>query len=233
MPAKNALKTYTEGGYYHVYNRGVNKRTIFKDAQDSTVFLSYLKTYLLAKDVDMLNKMLSSPDSSPKEKNHALNLLHLNNFQGRITLLAYCLMSNHFHFLISQTGRQDMETFMKSLMTRYLKYFNYRHGRVGPLFQGRYKAVLISSDEQLLYLTRYIHRNPFELPETLRDQQPSSYRVYLGQMKQEWVQPSVVLANFAPSGFNSYQSFVESTAADHEVQAAALLAPVSIDGPAS
>lgn len=214
MPSKNAIKTYVADGYYHVYNRGVNKRTIFKNEQDYAVFLSYLKTYLLPKDLEKLNAVLSNPESSAKEKDNALSLLHLNNFHDRIGLLAYCLMPNHYHFLLHQAMEKDIESFMKSCMTRYTMYFNKKHGRVGPLFQGQYKAVLVDTDEQLLYLSRYIHRNPLSLSDHERSllfRQPTSYGVYLGTTKQEWVKPDAILAFFSSrsQGFNSYQSFVE------------------------
>src|SRR3990170_2216093 len=100
MPAKNRIKEYSENSYYHIYNRGVEKRLIFLDQQDYGVFLSYLKEYLLPKNEKELFSRLSNPTLSPKEKDKILKLLRLNNFAGEITLLAYCLMPNHFHLLI-------------------------------------------------------------------------------------------------------------------------------------
>lgn len=227
MPAKNALKTYVADGFYHAYNRGVNKRTIFKDRQDYGVFLSYLKTYLLPKNLEELNTILSNTTATTKQKEEALRLIHLNNFHNRIDLFAYCLMPNHYHFLLRQKAEKDIEIFMKSMMTRYAMYFNKRYRRVGTLFQDKYKAVLVDSDEQLLYLSRYIHRNPIPdnfthertvLYRTVLFQQPTSYEVYLGTTRQEWVKPDEILAFFsgADSGYNSYQSFVEDDDSDHE-----------------
>jgi len=233
MPAKNAIKVYAPESYYHIYNRGVNKRVIFKDKQDYSVFLSYLKTYLLPKDTDQLNSKVKNPDTSYTDKSQAEALLLLNNFSDKIELLAYCLMPNHFHLLIKQQGESDMEYLMRSLMSRYSKYFNKRHHRVGPLFQGRYKAVLVESDAQLLHLTRYIHRNPFPLQSLQRTVlsredsplfiQPTSYPNYLGQINQQWLKPDFILENFSKTGFNSYQAFVESQDNDLEVETVTLL----------
>lgn len=217
MPAKNSRKSYTDDGFYHVYNRGVNKDPIYRDQLDYSTFLSYLKTYLLPKDKKRLMAILADPDATPKEKDRSLRDLGLKNFNGRLDLFAYCLMPNHFHFLVHQTKDRDMDDFMHSLMTRYTMYFNRRHGRVGSPLQGRYKALLVTSDEQLLYLTRYIHRNPLDLTGPgptgpgLFQMQPSSYAVYLGMTKQEWVKPNEILAFFSgsKSGYNSYKSFVE------------------------
>lgn len=232
MPSRNIIKPYLAGGYYHIYNRGVNKRTIFKDEQDYSVFLAYLKTYLLPAETDKLKAITVSPSATLKEKDLALRQLQLNNFNNRIELLAYILMTNHFHFLIHQTDERDVKVFMQSLMTRYTMYFNRRYKRVGTLFQGHYKAVLIETDELLLYITRYIHRNSTDDSSHERldlFRQPSSYPNYLGELKQDWIKPEFILQNFDRSGFNSYQSFVESEDSDLEQKSVTILHKLELD----
>lgn len=91
MPAKNRIKTYVAGGYYHVYNRGVNKMKIFLDEQDESVLLSYIKTYLLNRDKEELLELANKTESA-KEKNKLMKELSLNNFYSRIDLVAYCLI---------------------------------------------------------------------------------------------------------------------------------------------
>lgn len=216
MPAKNARKQYLENGYYHLYNRGVEKRTIFLDQQDYSVFLSYLKEYLIPKNEKTLQEILSSSDTSSKEKDKALKLLHLNNFSNEITLLAYCLMPNHFHFFIKQKSPNSIDKFMNSLCTRYTMYFNKKYKRVGSLYQGVYKAVLVSSEEQFLHLSRYIHKQALASQgEALRSWagQPSSYNEYLGLRKTQWVHPEEILSYFSNSNPTlSYQAFVKENA---------------------
>lgn len=211
MPARNVLKSYLENGFYHIYNRGVEKRVIFSDKQDEAVYLSYIKEYLTPKDVTGLTKTIVDPESNPVQKSEAVKQLRMNNFYDEITLLAYCLMPNHFHLLVKQNRERSIEKLMKSLSTRYVQYFNRRHDkRVGGLFQDTYKAVLVDSEEQLLHLSRYIHRNPLLKGVSLRESpRPSSYRNYLGLIRQEWVKPDEVLIFFVKSGLNSYRSFVE------------------------
>lgn len=217
MPSKNSLKLYVENGYYHLYNRGVEKRLIFLDNQDRTVFLSYLKQYLLSKDEERLTQMFLKPNSSYKEKADALKLLRLNNFANEIILLSYCLMPNHFHFLIKQKSSGSIDKFMNSLCTRYTMYFNKKHKRVGPLYQGVYKAVLVETDEQLLHLSRYIHKQALGTkgdalrgsPNFYFEQQPCSYPEYLNQRKTRWVHPKEVLSYFSVNNPKlSYENFV-------------------------
>jgi len=215
MPGKNTIKTYEKNAYYHLYNRGVNKQRIFQDDQDYGVFLSYLKTYLEPKDEQTLLHIISDEHAPWREKDQAVKLLRLNNFFGTITLLAFCLMKNHFHMLVRQTDADAIDRFMNSLCTRYTMYFNKKYKRVGPLFQSTYKAVRIITEEQLLYITRYIHRNPIKKTydnslssRILSTFQYSSYPNYLGIRHADWVKPDEILIFFGKNN-QTYQSFVE------------------------
>lgn len=211
MPAKNSLKTYSKDSYYHLYNRGVEKRIIFQDRQDYNVFLSYLKTYLLPKDEMMLKNLLSDPTSTWADKEKVIQLLRMNNFAEEISLIAYCLMPNHFHFLLKQKSSNAIDRLMSSLGTRYTMYFNKKYKRVGSLYQAVYKAVCVESNEQLLHLSSYIHRNPLSKKQMLS--QPSSLPEYLTtKKKSEWVHPDIVLSYFSKTNPKlSYKSFVLQT----------------------
>lgn len=214
MPGGNARKQYVENTFYHIYNRGVEKRVIFQDSQDYGVFLSYLKEYLLPKNEKELNERFSNPDISYKERDKILKLLRLNNFADEITLLAFCLMPNHFHFLVGQKDAQSIDKFMNSLGTRYTMYFNKKYKRVGKLYQGTYKAVMVTSDEQFVHLTRYIHKQALALQGDAWkrgvQEQPSSYMDYVGKRKTDWVYPEEILAFFSKTNPKlSYEAFVK------------------------
>ncbi|PIZ96350.1 MAG: hypothetical protein COX79_05335 [Candidatus Levybacteria bacterium CG_4_10_14_0_2_um_filter_36_16] len=213
MPARNSIKIYADNSYYHIYNRGVEKRLIFLDSQDYGVFLSYLKEYLTLKNEKELNERLSNPNTSYKEKDKILKLLRMNNFYGEITLLAYCLMPNHFHFFIRQKSALSIDRFMQSLSTRYTMYFNRKYRRVGSLFQAVYKAVMVQTDEQFVYLSKYIHKQALASQgETLqgwREKQPCSFSEYLSIRKTTWVEPDKVLSYFSNHNPSlSYENFV-------------------------
>lgn len=212
MPAKNRIKEYSANSYYHLYNRGVEKRPIFLDEQDYNVFNSYLETYLLPKDLGHLNDLLDN--GNPKEKDSARKMLRLNNFAEEINLLAYCLMPNHFHFLIYQNTSDAIDKFSNSLFTRYAMYFNRKYKRVGGLFQDLYKAVHVQSEEQLLWLSRYIHRNPIDILQgtALQTYKHSSYPEYLGTRNKSWIKPTEILAYFK----SEYKIFVEGNSLEPE-----------------
>jgi len=103
---------------------------------------------------------------------------------------------------------------MRSLTVKYAMYFNKKYKRIGPLFQGVYKAVLVENEPQLVYLSKYIHRNPIELTSSrvLEVYPYSSYQNYLGKFNQDWVKRDEILDYFSKTRIaNSYRAFVEET----------------------
>ena len=212
MPRRNSLKIYVEGGYYHLYNRGVEKKNIFLDDRDYKVFLYFLKQYL--SPPAPMGNFLATTGVTPVRP-RPIKTLH-----DLVDLLAYCLMPNHFHLLVRQKTRDGITKLMNRIGTNYVMYFNKRYERVGHLFQGVYKAVLVKSDEQLLHLSRYIHLNPLKLGtrnfEKSIDYPYSSYEDYLGKRETKWIKTEEILSYFktrrrtGPVDYLSYQSFVEN-----------------------
>lgn len=128
-----------------------------------------------------------------------------------ISILAYCLMPNHFHILLKQETDTPITFFMLRLGTSYAKYFNIKYDQVGSLFQGRFKTKLIDSDEYLLHVSRYIHRNPISTPGVGLEFFPwSSYSSYVKGEKNDLVDPSFILDYFAKNDpGNDYKKFTE------------------------
>jgi putative transposase len=210
MPAKNTLKSYVDGGYYHIYNRGVEKREIFLDELDYDVFMGYLKEYLSPKNEIELFSLSQNRGTSFKVKNDAFKKLKLKNFNSDIQLLAYCLMPNHFHFFIKQKSHDSIDRFMSSLCTRYTMYFNRRHDRVGKLYQGVYKAALMINEAQYLHITRYIHKQALVKTDDGQRDFPSSFPEYLGLRITAWIHPEEILSFFSKSSpALSYKTFVD------------------------
>ncbi len=96
------------------------------------------------------------------DREELLEILSANLDLYKIELHAYVLMQNHFHLLLV-TSEANLRKFMQRFNTTYTVYFNRRHRRIGHLFQGRYKAILIEKDEHLAELSRYIHLNPVRI----------------------------------------------------------------------
>lgn len=107
---------------------------------------------------------------------------------------AFCLMTNHVHFAL-QVGEILLSKIIQNISFRYTRYFNKRQKRIGHLFQGRYKALLVDADSYLLQLVRYIHRNPLQanMVKTLNDYRWSSHRAYFGLARTNWLTKATIL----------------------------------------
>lgn len=125
MPRRET--TFLPNHYYHLYNRGVDKRPLFHEADNYLYLLRQLKTY---------------------------------SQQFNITLIAYCLMPNHYHFLVRQESDKPISHLMQRLFNSYTKAFNKRYNRTGTLFPDRYQAKQVAEEAYLLQLCWYIHANP-------------------------------------------------------------------------
>lgn len=126
-------------------------------------------------------------------------------------------MPNHFYLQVKQYNKEGIEKLMRRVLTSYVQYFNRKYQRKGPLFESTYKAVSVVTDQQHVYLSSYIHRNPIRLTRSKFDFiQFSSYPYYLGKYMAEWVKTKEILSFFQVTknldrpGPLSYQSFVES-----------------------
>lgn len=181
---------FAEGEFYHIYNRGVDKRIVFNSQRDYERFL-----FLLFACND------SRPLSNSQFYYRGLASIEgLELAKGKrnklVDIVCFCLMPNHFHLLLKQKSVNGIPIFMQKVTTGYSMYFNKKNERNGSLFQGPYKAIHIDDDKYLKHLTRYIHLNPAELKglkwkekgvsninsllEFVKDYRWSSYFDYLG-----------------------------------------------------
>ncbi len=147
------------GHVYHIYNRGVNKGAIFTDTTDRQRFIDALIFYLpKIHPGSFALETRSFP--STKRSRILLNRKAVSE-KSLVDLVAYCLMDNHIHILLHENVELGISQYLQRLFTSYAKYFNIKYERVGPLFSGRFRAVRVKSDEQLLHVSRYIHLNPY------------------------------------------------------------------------
>ena len=126
-----------------------------------------------------------------------------------LDVLAYCLMPNHYHLLVYLRSEEVSRKVMQPFGTSYSKAINKQQGRVGPLFQGPFKAKLVDDDGYLAHLTRYIHLNPVEagLVDRAADWPYSSYGEYAGMKKLSLSRPELIVEQFG--SWEAYREFVE------------------------
>ncbi len=191
---------------YHVFNRGVERRPTFTNKWESDRALLTLKFYRFANLPIKLSKFLVLP----KEEQEKLTVLIEKECGKLVEIICYCLMPNHFHLMLKQKAENGVSIFIANFANSYTRYFNTKHERIGPLFQGIFKAVRIESDEQLVHVSRYIHLNPVSSflikPESLESYQWSSYPEFMGILDRNFLTKEVVLGLF-PSK-EKYAQFV-------------------------
>ena len=164
---------FQNGEYYHIYNRGVDKRNIFIDDKDYLRFLRSIKEF------NDIKPVVSLYLKRKLEKQRGL--APLRGAKPLIEILTYNLLPNHFHIILKQLANGGISEFMKRLGGGYTCYFNEKYHRAGSLFQGTFKAIHIATNEYLLWLSAYINGNT-EIHKIARAENwPwSSYRDYLG-----------------------------------------------------
>ena len=149
---------FTEGTIYHIYNRGVDKRIVFLRNQDRIRFIHDLYEFNDADPASNLwyycKESEVQPRYIPRERKQRKLL---------VEILAFVLMPNHYHLIVRQLRKNGITNFMQKLGTGYTMYFNKINRRVGALFQGRFKAVLVENTPHFIHLPLYVHANPLKL----------------------------------------------------------------------
>lgn len=198
---------------YHVFNRGVASLPIYLSSKSYMRFLDIVDYYRFSNTPTSFSNL----QNLPKEERSSLIARLKNEKALHVEILVYCLMPNHFHFLLKQVTDNGISTFMRNLQNSYVKYFNIKNERAGPLFQSMFKAVRIETDEQLLHVSRYIHLNPSTAyivePEKLGDYRWSSFGIYLNKdlISDSFVNTEIILSFFKNG--RKYRKFVLDQAA--------------------
>ena len=169
------MKRLKEGQIFHVFNKSIANYPIFKDLKNSERFIKVLdyynnqsidwslSRYLIINKEDFLPKLLT-------EKNGAL-----------LKFLAYCIMPDHYHILVKVLKDNILSKYINNVENSFTRFFNIKFKRKGPLWESRFKAVLIRTSNQLIHVTRYIHLNPTSssLVDSPKDWIFSSFNDYL------------------------------------------------------
>lgn len=183
--------------YYHVFNRSVEKLPILTYVNDIQRFLKAVEYY---------------QNSNPPIRFSIYRELkqdYQEDFRSHlVSILAFTLMPNHFHFLLKQNEESGIQKFIQKLSNSFSHYYNLKYKRSGPLFEHTFKAVHIETEEQLFHISRYIHLNAstsFLVNDPL-DYPYSSYRSYMGLENINWLNKTFIMTHFTSS--HNYARFV-------------------------
>lgn len=195
----------TSYNIYHIYTRSISEYKIFSSDGEYERMLETISFYVAEKPPCKFSSFIELTKKTKQTKR-----LAFDQSKKIVDILAYCLMPTHMHLILHQLKNGGISWFINLILKSYSKHFNLKHNRKGPLWEGRFKNVLVKTDEQLLHLSRYIHLNPttaflVNKPENWRF---SSYREWLGLAKK-----NSKICNFSDHikiDTHSYRKFVNN-----------------------
>jgi putative transposase len=158
-----------ESIFFHVYNRGADRRSIFNSETDIQYFYSLFYRYLTN------NQLRNSNGRS------------FPNYHNKVRIHAFCLMTDHFHFALEELEEGAIGKFMQSLKSAYCRYFNQKYSRTGVLFETKYQRRFITSSEDLFSLSRYVHLNALAMQKDYWKYHHSSFQYYLNNTGPDWL----------------------------------------------
>jgi len=188
------------GEYYHIYNRGVDKRLVTKDGKDVERFMQSLEFFNSKNPVISLREIISNENNK-----------NIKSKDPLVEIICYCLNPNHYHLLLKEIHEGGISEFMKRLGGVYTWYFNNKHKRSGALFQGRFKSVHIKSNEQLLHTSVYVGLNykVHNISGSTAGRVRSSWDEYAEKTSSNICTKEVILEQF--KSIKDYKDFAESS----------------------
>jgi len=207
-------ENFAKNEYYHVFGRGIGKEKIFIDDRDKARFI-FLITHLQSPtkiyNISWYTEGFLKKGSFSTKEDKINEILK----ERSVELLAFVLMSNHFHLLVRNMEDRVLSVYMHRILTAYGKYFNAKYNKRGHVFESPFKAVHIKDNNQLLHLSAYIHKNPKEIRawENTYDKYPhSSYQDYIGLNRWgDFLSTEIVLKQFKNQA--KYKDFVSTSTA--------------------
>ena len=207
------------GEYYHVYNRGMDKKRIFLDESD---YIRFIFCLLYFQSDITFNNLGYYVSSFKKKKKFNLSSDTISKIISKrsVELVNFVLMPNHFHISILEVKEKGIALYMQRVLNSYTKYFNTKYKRSGHLFQGPYQAVHVEDNEQLLYLSAYVHKNPRKIQRINGNKELlnyfwSSYQDYgVKNRWSEFLKPDIVLGQF--KNRVEYIDFIKTSPAKEE-----------------
>lgn len=191
------------GQAYHVFTRSIANFQIFNNENEFSRILEVARYYQREKPEIKFSKFIQLEENSQVNKKD-----YFSGKEKLVEIIAYCFMPTHLHLILKQLKQNGISIFMNHVLNSYTRYFNTKHKRRGPLWEARFRSVLVESDEYLFHLTRYIHLNPATamLVDKPENWNFSSYQEYLSQVHDNKICKYDDILEITP---HSYKQFVD------------------------
>ena len=168
-------------GIYHVFNRSIAGFHIFNNNEEFLRMKQLMKYYQIKNEL-RFSDFIELKQVQEEGFNNYFNKILIDK-DKLIQIIAYSFMPTHIHLIVKQLSNDGISDYMGDFLNSYTRFFNTKYKRKGPLWESKFKNVLVKSDEQLLHLTRYLHLNSTtaKLVDRPEDWEFSSYNEYLGK----------------------------------------------------
>ncbi|MFT5208236.1 MAG: putative transposase [Candidatus Omnitrophota bacterium] len=203
-----------DGEIYHVFNKSIANYVIFNEAREYERF----KQMLLFFNFNQNHLKFAHFQSSKIAEQTGFYkpvIEKMKDCAQHTEIVAYCIMPTHYHLILKQVGEAGISTYLGNLQNSYARFFNNSHGRKGPLWVGKFKNVLVKTDEQLVHLSRYVHLNPVKanLCKKAAEWGSSSYAEYT---KNGLTENLCTYSNYIDLNSSDYEKFVDEYGADQK-----------------
>ena len=196
--------------FYHILNRGVDKRIIFPEQDDINRFFQSMKEFNV---IEPIGSIYENSFNKNKLGNLVSKLEGGNDKQGKlVNFICYCLNPNHYHFILEQLVEDGIAKLMHKIGLGYTKYINEKYNRSGSLFQGTFKAVHINTNAQLLHTSAYVNLNDevHQLGNLVSKLGKSSWKEYINEdIKDPFCKKDIILGQFKNKA--DYKKFAEES----------------------
>jgi putative transposase len=171
-----------EGHVYHIYTRSIAEYRIFRSQKDYQRMLDTINFYTPVQISKKFSDFSGCLNAS-KEK----ILSEIGKSAKKVKLISFCIMPTHLHLMLEQLTDGGISKYLNLILKSYSRYFNVKYKRLGPLWESRFKNVIVESNEQFMHLTRYIHLNPvsISLVKSPEEWKYSSYNEYIDLIPDE------------------------------------------------
>lgn len=188
--------------YYHIINRSIAQYKVFNDRQD---YLRIIELIDLCSFTEFLYKYSDFLELTNQFRIQFISRLKTQSPKF-VEIIAYCIMPTHIHLLLKQNKENGISKYMAKVLNSYSRYFNIRHQRIGPLWEGKFKNILVKDDEQMLHLTRYLHLNPVSagLVKKPEDWEFSSYHEYVDNREGATICDFETIINTTPKQYKKF-----------------------------
>lgn len=216
MPSRN--DAFGNGGIYHIFDKTIDNILIF--SKDKIAY-EFINTFLYYRSLFSTYRLSYFKKLDDRSKELKWNKIMYKKY-FKVDILSFCLMPNHYHLLLKQLSTNGIKTYMANILNSITRFYNVINNRKGPVFLTQFKSNKVISEEQLVYVSRYIHTNPYAGSLTdingIFTYRFSSINAYMENQNNKYKIDTNTILNFFNNKRNKYKGFIIKNADEQKAR---------------